>query len=293
MFKSKFSKIAAALALSLGSIAGAQAVVIQAGEFKMTIDAYDSATTQYFQTCTDVASCNTSAASLAPGSIGSVNPSSDTMGIFSIATISRNVGGIDQDWYTRGANGEYLTGIFGNLSDYNVDFSGDNTLTKASGGTISLWLNTGNYSRAPGPAVTAVTDLNAGLYPGISGGTLVLQGLFVSGIIADDTATTFATDFNSTTLFGSSAGYIDIIGGRADFVEAFDTGLQFDENGVGRDLYADFVFSPRINQAASNGWTVGATGSIVGNVVPEPGALALLGLGLVGVAAARRNKKSA
>ena len=47
MLKSKLATAAAALALSFGAIGSAQAVVIVAGDFKFTIDNYDSGTTGY------------------------------------------------------------------------------------------------------------------------------------------------------------------------------------------------------------------------------------------------------
>ena len=47
MLKSKLATAAAALALSFGAIGSAQAMGITAGDFKFTIDNYDSGTTGY------------------------------------------------------------------------------------------------------------------------------------------------------------------------------------------------------------------------------------------------------
>lgn len=287
MFKSKISKVAAAVALSLGVLSAAQAAfVVQAGDFKMTIDAYDSATTAYTATCSGVANCDAAAAAPALGSVGSVNTSADTMGIFSIASITNIATG--NALFTR-SPGKYLTGIFSNLTDANVQTFGPFVVAKAIGGTFSLWENTTEYSLLPGPAVSGAVDLNNNLYPGISGGTLVLTGVFGSGVIAGDTNTTFSTDFNSGTLIGSSAGYIDITGGDPYYVNALDTNLQPGKNGEARDLFASFNFFPT-TAANAAGWDVQVTGSINGNAVPEPGSLALLSLGLLAAGAATRRR---
>lgn len=287
MFKSKISKVAAAVALSLGAIGAAQAgFVIQAGDFKMTIDAYDSATIAYTSNCSGVINCNAAAAAPALGSVGSVNASADTMGIFSIASITNIATG--NALFTRSA-GNYLTGIFSNLTDHEVEITGRFVTASATGGTFSLWKNTSEYSLLPGPAVSGVVDLNNNLYPSISGGTLVLTGVFGSGIIAGDTNTTFTTDFNTRTLVGSSSGYIDITGGDAYYVQALDTNSQFGVNGERRDLFASFNFFPT-TAANAAGWDVQVTGSLNGNAVPEPGSLALLSLGLLAAGAATRRR---
>lgn len=284
MIKSTLKQALTAVAMAASAVGSANAAfVLQSGDFKMTIDLYDSATTFYSADCNSVAACN-AVSTPAPGSLGSVNPSADTMGIFSISSITRLSD--DSQYFTRGVNG-YLTGIFGNLSDYNVTVQGTTTSALALGGTFSVFQNAANYNSSLGPAVVAGSkDLNANLYPGVSGGTLVLSGKFVSGVIAGDTTTTFSTTYNNSSIVGGSGGYLDVTGGL--WREDFDTNSQIDLNGMARDLSASFTFQPTTS-ATSKGWTVQSTGDIYG-AVPEPGALALIALALIGAGTATRRK---
>lgn len=293
MSKSKLSASLTAVALSLGMAGAANAFTILAGDYKMTLDAYDSATTQYGNTtgikCLTVAACDAAAVTLAPGSVGSVNTSADTMGVFSIASITKLSSATQ--FFTRGVDG-YLTGVFGNLTDYAVEVAGilnPNTSILAQGGTFAMYKNTADYDVTLGPLVTGTKDLNALMYPTISDGAaqLVLLGNYASGILFGDLTTTFTTTYNSNSIIGGSGGYIDIVGG--DWQGIFDTNGETGLNGELRDMRASFTFGPS-GPSTANGWTVFATGDIIGNAIPEPGSLALMALALLGVGAITRRK---
>ncbi len=302
MIKQSLLASAAAI-LALAAIGGAQAAPvprITGGEIKFSLDNYDSATTSYGNVpgikCVTVAGCDAAAAAPAPGSVGSVNPSADTMGIFSISNISNVTLGTTV--FTKGAQG-YITGIFGNLSDQFVRVDncdppfGCNTQALSTGGTFQMWLHDADYDPTLGPTVGAGKDLNAGLYPGVTGApaTLLLSGNFSAGaVLFGDLVSTYFTSFNNNTFGGNGQGFLDITGGV--WAANFDTNALTNANGGKNDLFLTNTFDD-VNLAASKiGWTVKSVAQVSAFAIPEPSSIALAGLALLGAGLVSRRRKA-
>lgn len=296
MSKKTLLATAALLAFTtVGSTLAAPIPVISGGEVKFSIDNYDSATTQYGNVggvkCVTVATCDAAAAAPAPGSVGSVNTSADTMGLFSISNISNIT--LGTTIFTKGVDG-YITGIFANLADRTVEVTcgilGCTTASVSTGGTFELWLNDNDYNPALGPVVGAGKDLNAGLYPGVSGGTLLLSGLFAPGaVLAGDLISSYLTSFNNNTFGGNGQGFLDVTGGV--WFAQLNTNTLTNTNGGKNDLFLTNTFDDVTGAASSIGWTVKSVAQVTGAALPEPSAVALTGLALLGAAVAMRRRK--
>ena len=302
MFKRTFLATAVGTALLMGAAVSANALAITAGNYKITLDNYDSGTTGYSTAisgavCSSVDACNGVTHAQAPGS------ANDTSGIFSIAAISNIDTG--QDLYNRGtastidgiAVGPYLTGVFGGLQDASVtNLGGGEQRINSEGGVFSIYSNSANYDPSRRPTGTGV-DLDAGIYPGITGGTLFLSGVFAAGAaVAGNATASYTSSFNTNTTSGDGEAYLDFTGGIAqNFFNAYDPGLGrnggvTNKNGGKNDAFMTITYDDVNGAASSIGWTVKSAGQISGQVVPEPGTMALLSLAMLGLGAAARRR---
>jgi len=196
-------------------------------------------------------------------------------------------------------NAELLGGFNQNITDGYRGVLSKNTI-------IDFYIDGSGFSAA----MAAASLLNAGQQVGVNApnattlfnaaGTEAQEGkLWLSlqirqavGSTTNSAATVSVTDLDGTGAapsFGSRGMYFDAIGGLAqDFIS---TALI---NVVGEPLNpADMQASNSGNFSSPIRRFPNITFSFDGNAIPEPGSLALLGLGLLGAAAFRRNRKAA
>lgn len=160
-----------------------------------------------------------------------------------------------------------------------------------TGGTVQLF--TDRYSTgtvldpAANPNVVDAGLMSADIANAIDGNLW----LSYAGAVTTDTSGRIATLFadtlglNSVHSGGSGFGYLDVLGGAA--ASNFNTN-SYNIGGTITDARLDSSFST----SNSGAWPLSGTAAIKTNAIPEPGSLALLGLGLIGLAATYRRKSS-
>ncbi|CAN7622647.1 PEP-CTERM sorting domain-containing protein [Massilia sp. LjRoot122] len=291
----KISGVAAGVALAFGLAAPASAgVTLVSGDYKITFNAYDAGTVGYVPGATTTI-CNTTAScdavvvdtdrdadalpDTSPYGVGS----EDTWGIFSVQTITNIKTG--DAFFTRGVDG-FLIGMFGGLADQKVDVFGmDTAIAYANGGWLNMYLTSQDYDPTIGPD----GRLGAMGYQGVTnqaGGILALSAEFAGTARATQPGYSYYSSFQLDSIFGNGAGYLDVTGGA--WADAFDQNSVKDALGNTRDMSLKATYQVT-NTSKLAGWTVDATGDVQGNI-PEPGSLALLGLGFAGLAGLRRRR---
>lgn len=276
MFKKTLLAASVGVAMAAATIP-AHAFTITAGSYKMIVDAYTNGTI-YGASCNSVASCDGAAAVGAVGAVGS----EDTWGILSIASITNTT--TNTQMFTRGPDG-YLIGSVTGLVDNNVQDFGPFQNEYATGGVISLYLSAANFD----PTISTASQAN--VLNQFSALPLYLQLAFVLGVdgTAEGLAASYQGNFNSNTGVAGGSGFLSVTGGSA--AANFDTDYFTTWTGATADAFFTVTGKPPLSgDAGFNNWLLNDSLDVQGQTVPEPGSLALLGLGFAGLAALRRRK---
>lgn len=281
----KMKTISRAIAgLALVVAGSASAFTISIGNYKMTVDSYDAGTLYLGGgsgvICTDIAGCD----ALGTSNVGSIG-SEDTWGIISVAQITNTSTNAVE--FSRGADG-YLIGTFGGLTDFRVTIN--DTVQKAwsSGGTVNLYQSATDWNPAIGPSSgRAAVDAAA------STGTLYLSADFITGASLSQPTATYVSSFDLDTFHGSGSGYLAYTGGTSQVL--FDTNTVMTLSGTFGDASFNTTTGPITpgDVGSGQGWLISNTTEVRGYAIPEPGSMALAGLGLIGLAGLRRRKQQA
>ena len=193
--------------------------------------------------------------------------------------------------WSNGDNGTELTFKFGGyMSEAPVFFGGPFTPPigiNFSGGWVNFFAGSGlTQNFVTSPVATALANAVDGTpWLNLLGGS---TGVFCAGAAANCTLQSFITAGSLLVIgAGSGSGFLDVdMTGAGLANSSFDTNTQ--------PLGHDITLGSSFNSASATG-AFAASGSLDmrGVTIPEPESLALLGIGLLGLAMTRRGRKQA
>ncbi len=184
-----------------------------------------------------------------------------------------------------------LTVFFASFDDDGIstpDFTGDVTIA-STGGRLQVWKDYNqDYDQGGAGAGTLGTAGRTGdmAYTGATEGELVLD---LVAVPVNSDGSTLLTGFNFTSLGGNGDVFWDIIGGT--WADLYDTNSQIvPYNGYGADFFMQFTARDNSVNPTVGDWIVRGDGRAEANIVPEPTTIALLGIGLFGMAGVSARK---
>lgn len=214
---------------------------------------------------------------------GPTAPGGELFGIFRVTSITNQTTGLDL-WTDLGSSRQ-LTGTFSELMLASVTPGATTTEFRFTGGAFAVYEGADGAWAPTGPG----DPLAAQVCGGGPCGTPWLAGNFAAGIDpANPGVTVFGDLSNTTTPTGKATGYIDVVGGTV--ANAFDSN-HFTTPFGARDFLLLTAFMPctpatmfcGAGDSAGNPWPTASNDPVVGQLVPEPASMLLLGSGMAGM----------